>query len=198
MILKKILLMMVASLFLATGCDAQIVGELKPFPHDRIRDSTDNIVVLHYDSSDNIVQTLVYLRKKRDAYHYIIDKHGHVVTMIDPKWEARHAGLSYWHGYWRLNHYSIGICLSGKGTKSFTDAQYSSLNRLLSQLRSRYPDIDSTKIVGHSDIAFPFGRKKDPGPHFDWTRIWHASSAGTASIPLEPVLTHPGLAAVKR
>jgi N-acetylmuramoyl-L-alanine amidase len=150
-----------------------------PFPHSKTRATSDNIVVIHYDSSETVRETIRYLKRKRNAYHYVIGKDGVIYKLIDPKYEARHAGLSYWHGYLRLNHYSIGICLSGSGTVPYTDAQYASLNWLLSSLRGQYPDIDSTKIVGHSDIAFPRGRKQDPGPNFDWMRIWNANTAGT-------------------
>lgn len=158
--------------------DSYPIGVVPGYPnHHKLRDTSNNIVVIHYDSSDNVVRTLVYLRKKRDAYHYIIDRKGRIYQMIDPKWEARHAGISYWNGYWRLNHYSIGICLSSNGVEPFTEKQYQALEWLISHLKRRYPDIDSTKIVGHSDIAFPRGRKKDPGPNFDWSRIWN--TAGT-------------------
>ena len=47
-----------------------------------------------------------------------------------------------------------------------TDAQYATLVALVAALRTRYPIED---VVGHSDIA-P-GRKTDPGPGFDWTRL---------------------------
>ena len=53
--------------------------------------------------------------------------------------------------------------------RPFEDAQYLTLNRLLAELRRRYP---ITAVVGHSDIA-P-GRKTDPGPCFDWHRV-HAA-----------------------
>jgi AmpD protein len=49
---------------------------------------------------------------------------------------------------------------------AFEDAQYLALNRLLDELRRRYP-IEA--LAGHSDIA-P-GRKTDPGPYFDWHRV---------------------------
>jgi AmpD protein len=48
----------------------------------------------------------------------------------------------------------------------FRDAQYAALADLLRALRTRYAIRD---VVGHCDIA-P-GRKTDPGPFFDWTRV---------------------------
>lgn len=143
----------------------------KPFRVEHVRDSSDNIVVLHYDSGYSAASTLRYLRHKGNAYHYFIERSGVIVKMIDPRWEGRHAGLSYYHGKIRLNRYSIGICLQGNGVVAFSDEEYLSLAWLLKRLQDRYPDIDTTKIVGHSDIAFPRGRKADPGPIFDWFRL---------------------------
>jgi AmpD protein len=47
--------------------------------------------------------------------------------------------------------------------------QYEALNQLLAVLTKQYPHIRHDAIVGHSDIA-P-GRKTDPGPAFDWSRV---------------------------
>jgi N-acetylmuramoyl-L-alanine amidase len=146
---------------------------LKPFPnHNTIRATSDNIVVVHYDSGESVPGTLRYLKRKRNAYHYVIGRDGTIFKLIDPKYEARHAGLSYFRGHLRLNHYSIGICLSGTGVMPFTEAEYASLSWLLRELKARYADIDTTKIVGHSDIAIPRGRKRDPGPNFDWQKLF--------------------------
>ena len=66
----------------------------------------------------------------------------------------------------RCNDFSIGIELEGSDQRGFEDAQYQALNRLLEELRRRYP-IEA--LAGHSDIA-P-GRKTDPGPRFEWHRL---------------------------
>ena len=64
---------------------------------------------------------------------------------------------------------SIGIELEGCDDEAYTDTQYDTLNQLLAALTKQYPDIRHDAIVGHSDIA-P-GRKTDPGPAFDWSRV---------------------------
>jgi N-acetyl-anhydromuramyl-L-alanine amidase AmpD len=152
----------------------------RPFAGRLRRDTSDNIVVIHYDSGTSLGTTLRYLRRHGDAYHYVIDQKGTIVKLIDPAWEARHAGLSFYSGHFRLNHYSIGVCLQNDGVHAYTDRQYGSLAWLVTALHKRYPDITAQKVVGHSDIAIPRGRKADPGTQFDWGRfrrlVWGDSS----------------------
>lgn len=147
----------------------------RPFFHEKIRKTTDNIIVIHYDSSPNVQTTLRYLRKKKNSYHYIIDRYGVIYKLIDPKYEARHAGLSYFRGHFRINQYSIGICFVNDAVEDYTEKQYQSAAWLIQILKKRYPDISSDKIAGHSDIAIPRGRKHDPGEHFNWNYLFSLS-----------------------
>ncbi|MOA44844.1 1,6-anhydro-N-acetylmuramyl-L-alanine amidase AmpD [compost metagenome] len=82
---------------------------------------------------------------------------------------AWHAGLSLFEGRENCNDFSLGIELEGTDDQAFTEPQYAALIALVEQLRSAYPAITPQRICGHSDIA-P-GRKTDPGPAFDWTRL---------------------------
>ncbi len=81
---------------------------------------------------------------------------------------AWHAGESQWRGRNRCNDFSIGIELEGSDEVPFEDAQYRVLDRLLALLQDAYP---IAECVGHHDIALPPGRKTDPGPYFDWSRL---------------------------
>lgn len=143
----------------------------KPFPKGDLRDSTNNYVVLHYDNGIESKNTFRFLQRKRNSYHYFIDRNGVVYKLIDPKYQARHAGISLWNGMFGMNKRSIGICLQNDGKSPYTDIQYKSLNWLLNTLYIRYPDLTREKVIGHSDVAFPRGRKFDPGPNFNWSRI---------------------------
>lgn len=98
--------------------------------------------------------------------HFLIRRDGTLIQFVACGQRAWHAGVSSWQGRERCNDFSIGIELEGDDFTPFEDAQYVTLNRLLSALRQHYP---ITGITGHADIA-P-GRKTDPGPHFDWARI---------------------------
>jgi AmpD protein len=98
--------------------------------------------------------------------HFLIRRDGEVIQFVDTDKRAWHAGVSKWNGRERVNDFSIGIELEGSDDKPFEDAQYAALQALLEKLRARY---GALPLTGHSDIA-P-GRKTDPGPCFDWSRL---------------------------
>jgi AmpD protein len=102
----------------------------------------------------------------RVSAHFLVRRDGALVQFVPCTKRAWHAGASCWNGRTRCNDFSIGIELEGADDEPYTDAQYATLVALIDALCARYPIED---VVGHSDIA-P-GRKTDPGPEFDWTRL---------------------------
>ena len=106
----------------------------------------------------------IYTRKV--SSHFLIRRDGSLIQFVSCLNRAWHAGVSNWQGRERCNDFSVGIELEGSDFDAFESAQYLTLKNLLDSLMSRYA-IQS--IVGHSDIA-P-GRKTDPGPYFDWSKI---------------------------
>lgn len=106
----------------------------------------------------------------RVSSHFLVRRDGTLLQFVPCSLRAWHAGVSSWMGRSNCNDFSIGIELEGCDQVAFEDAQYLALDRLLAELRRRYP-IEA--LAGHSDIA-P-GRKTDPGPHFNWHRVRHAS-----------------------
>ncbi len=102
----------------------------------------------------------------RVSAHFLVRRNGECIQFVNCNKRAWHAGVSSWMEREACNDFSIGIELEGCDQLSFEDAQYLSLNQLLQDLVRRYP-IEA--VVGHSDIA-P-GRKTDPGPCFDWSRV---------------------------
>lgn len=106
----------------------------------------------------------------RVSAHLLIERTGVVKQFVPFNKRAWHAGVSVFEGQENCNDNSIGIELEGCDHESFTDAQYQSLEVLLPEIMHNYPAIVPTRIVGHSDIA-P-GRKTDPGPFFDWERLF--------------------------
>ena len=102
----------------------------------------------------------------RVSAHFLIRRDGALVQFVSCQRRAWHAGVSEWQGREHCNDFSIGVELEGSDDIAYQSAQYALLVRLVRALRRRYPIAD---VVGHSDIA-P-GRKSDPGPAFDWSRL---------------------------
>ncbi|MEY8878916.1 MAG: 1,6-anhydro-N-acetylmuramyl-L-alanine amidase AmpD [Leptothrix sp. (in: b-proteobacteria)] len=98
--------------------------------------------------------------------HFVIRRDGaceQYVSVLDRAW---HAGVSSWRGRPNCNDRSLGVELEGLEGHAFEPAQYRTLSRLLRSARARWP---LHEVVGHEHIA-P-GRKRDPGPGFDWPRL---------------------------
>lgn len=150
----------------------KIIHHPLPIKKKEYRDTTKNYIIIHNDGGPNgykiARQTLI---KRRLSYHYYIKRDGTIVKLLDPKYTASHVGYSVWKGIFRINQYSIGICLENGITQPYTQKQYNSTAWLITQLQKRYPDNTTKTIVGHSDVALPFGRKSDPGPNFQWNKL---------------------------
>jgi len=100
--------------------------------------------------------------------HLLIRRTGEIVQYVPFDKKAWHAGKSSFEGIDNCNDYSIGIELEGSENLPYEEIQYKILTDVTQKLLIDYPTLSPGRIVGHSDIA-P-GRKKDPGPHFDWNK----------------------------
>jgi N-acetyl-anhydromuramoyl-L-alanine amidase len=107
-----------------------------------------------------------HLRGLRVSSHFVIRRSGELDQFVSCNERAWHAGVSNFFGRERCNDFSIGIELEGTDDQPFESAQYATLAAVIAALLAHYP-IEA--LAGHSDIA-P-GRKTDPGPHFDWSRL---------------------------
>ena len=104
------------------------------------------------------------------APHLLIDRQGEMNQYVAFNRRAWHAGESCWRGRSRCNDFAIGIELEGADEIPYSEQQYVSLSGVLKALISKYPLLSPSTIVGHFEIA-P-GRKTDPGPSFDWPRLF--------------------------
>lgn len=103
--------------------------------------------------------------------HLLIDREGELTQFVSFKDRAWHAGESFFRGRSRCNDFAIGIELEGTDTDPYADAQYAALAAVAGALAAAYPGISSRTIAGHADVS-P-GRKTDPGPAFEWQRLYH-------------------------
>ena len=110
------------------------------------------------------------VRDMRVSSHLLVRRDGEIVQYVPFHRRAWHAGHSTYDGRDCCNDFSIGIELEGSDDEAYAGDQYSRLADIVLTLCSAYPLLDSKRIAGHSDIA-P-GRKTDPGPAFDWARLY--------------------------
>jgi len=100
--------------------------------------------------------------------HVLVRRDGEITQYVRFADRAWHAGRSSYAGRDECNDYSIGIELEGADMTPYEDVQYRVLAKVVAALCAAYPQLSSSRLVGHSDVA-P-GRKTDPGPAFDWVR----------------------------
>jgi N-acetylmuramoyl-L-alanine amidase len=150
------------------------------------------LVVLHYTAMSDAAAAMRALcdPAREVSCHWLIARDGTVTALVDEERRAWHAGAGSWGGRADVNSRSIGIELDNDGASPFSAPLMDALERLLGDILARW-DIPPSGVIGHSDMA-P-GRKRDPGPRFDWRRL---ARRGLAVWPdrVEPVGTPPDMA----
>lgn len=157
-------------LLLLTACaplrqGSELAGRWVPSPSHGPRQAS--LVVLHYtsnDDADTALRTLTDAAREVSA-HYLVERGGRIVQLVDETRRAWHAGASHWGGIDDVNSVSIGIELDNNGFEPYPPAQIDALLALLADLQQRL-QIPAANVVGHSDVAPR--RKLDPGPLFPW------------------------------
>ncbi len=114
------------------------------------------------------------IRDLKVSAHLLIRRDGDLIQFVPFGRRAWHAGESSFRGRSCCNDYSIGIELEGDDETPYTEAQYTHLAAVITAIRECYPDITVRHIAGHCDVS-P-GRKSDPGPAFDWLRLYDGLS----------------------
>ena len=102
--------------------------------------------------------------------HLFVRRDGELLQFVPFTRRAWHAGESRFRDRTCCNDFSIGIELEGEDAAPYSDEQYRVLIEVVTALLSAYPGLSARRIAAHSDIA-P-GRKTDPGPAFDWLRLY--------------------------
>ena len=141
----------------------------------KVRKTKDiKFLIIHYTGMQSRIESINRLidPKSKVSCHYLIDRKGKILKMVNEDRVAWHAGKSKWKNFVNLNKYSIGIELVNKGHafgyEKFNKLQIGNLIKLCIQLKKKYK-IKNSNILGHSDIA-PL-RKQDPGEKFPWQKL---------------------------
>ena len=150
------------------------------------------LIVIHYTGMQSRIVSIKRLLSPRHkvSCHYLVDRKGQILKMVDEDKVAWHAGKSKWGKLENLNNRSIGIELVNKGHKfgyqKFSVKQINVLVKLCIRLKKKYK-IKNRFILGHSDIA-PL-RKSDPGEKFPWFQlkkrkigIWYSLNKKSSSF----------------
>jgi len=103
-----------------------------------------------------------------------------IFNLVDENERAWHAGVSQWSGRSNLNDTAIGIEIVNLATDNnghfefppFNATQVEAIKELAADILQRYPDIQPTHVLGHSDVSI--GRKSDPGAAFPWKELYIA------------------------
>ena len=112
------------------------------------------------------------IRGMQVSSHLLIRRDGALLQFVPFNRRAWHAGASRFRGRSRCNDFSLGIELEGADDSAYTDQQYRQLVPVIRAICDAYPALSIRTIAGHCDIS-P-GRKTDPGPAFDWPRLYDA------------------------
>ena len=131
-------------------------------------------IIIHYTGMQSKRASINRLKnsKYKVSCHYLIDRNGTLIQMVNDNKIAWHAGKSKWKNIINLNKASLGIELVNRGHKlgyeKYTIKQINKLIKLCVLLKKKYK-IKFSSILGHSDIA-PL-RKIDPGEKFPWKKL---------------------------
>lgn len=156
---------------------------MSPNHNRRPVDTTIDTLVIHYTALP-MQESIDYLTsvEKQVSTHYIIGRNGALVQLVPLERRSWHSGVSRLYGRDDVNNCSIGIDLVFvPGTdRGYTERQYKVLAELGSALMEGLP-ITPERVVGHEHVALPPGRKRDPGPTFDWERF--CGDLGVGELP---------------
>jgi len=117
------------------------------------------------------------IRDLRVSSHLLLRRNGSVVQFVPFHMRAWHAGESQFRGVRQCNDFSLGIELEGDDETLYAAEQYEALAAVLRALFGAYPGLSLRRVAGHCDVS-P-GRKTDPGPVFDWLRLYDGVKAAS-------------------
>jgi N-acetylmuramoyl-L-alanine amidase len=184
----------------------------RPSPNHDARTRPIDLVVLHYTGMQDAETALARLTDPapvagkfpgpwqnddvpadaplgRVSTHYVVAEDGAIYRVVPEEHRAWHAGASSWEGEGDVNSRAIGIEIVNGGhdfgLPDFPSAQIEAVIALLQDILPRWPALNRTRVVAHSDIAPE--RKLDPGEKFPWRQL---AEAGVSIWPAPIVIQH--------
>ena len=160
--------------------DTQLVTRWCASPNfgERKDGARPDMLVLHYTGMESHDKALSWLTDPQSevSCHYIVAEDGAITQMVTERHRAWHAGAAHWQGVTDINSCSIGIEIHNLGTladppRAYPEAQMAAVTVLALDICARN-GIPANRVLGHSDVS-PW-RKRDPGEHFDWARLYRA------------------------
>jgi AmpD protein len=120
------------------------------------------------------------IRDLKVSSHLFVRRDGSLIQFVPFSRRAWHAGQSCFRDRISCNDFSIGIELEGEDETPYTDSQYRELINIILALQTSYRSICARRIAGHCDVSPD--RKSDPGPAFDWLRLYDGLSNNTEEL----------------
>ena len=122
------------------------------------------LIVIHYTALKNTQTAIAYLcnKKNKVSAHYLISQDGKVYLLVNERYRAWHAGLSYWNNFKDINLISIGIELdyspNNKNNK-FYQKMISSLIKILFKIQNKYKISKKNDIPESPDTLYVLAKK---------------------------------------
>ncbi len=116
----------------------------------QLRKKTD-FIILH--TTEGSKKGALEKLSKNGECNYLVDEDGVIHVIIDRGRVAKHAGLSMWNNVTDLDTRSVGIEIVGYHDKDITEAQYTALKKLITELKTKYK-IPDDKVLTHSMVAY--------------------------------------------
>ncbi len=147
----------------------------QPSPnHNERKGGPADMLLLHYTGMETGGGALERLcdPAAQVSAHYLVFEDGRIVSMVDEKKRAWHAGVASWAGESDINSRSIGIEIVNPGHElgypDFPAPQIEAVTALAADIVTRCAIVPS-RVLAHSDVA-P-ARKTDPGEKFPWDAL---------------------------
>jgi len=166
-------------LALARACSDTPCGEWRTQPAGIVFHTTESHMAPFEEDQNQVLRRagegLLEFVRRRQAYHFVIDRFGRVFRVVGESDAANHAGNSVWADpawiYINLNPSFLGVAFEAQSSARgdappVNSAQVHAARTLTEMLRSRY-GIPAANCVTHAQVSVNPGNWR-AGYHTDW------------------------------